>query len=234
MNRHKPTIAVDFDGVVHQYVSPWTSPVDIHDPPVPGALDFLRRLIGSGWRVIIHTARLMNNGPSAGTDVPEMGLIPRVQAIREWFRAHDAQDVELAVSFWTAGGKPHADVYLDDRALRFDGVWPSDEVLADAKVPWNRRSQSPETTAPKVERDPRSGERDPRRDPRAGDRIKTTDGFIYEVLAVRPGEVIARLTRTWGGRSRTNSYTVDEWYNPDDQVLYAAPETPSGDQGESP
>lgn len=229
MNRHQPTIAVDFDGVIHQYVSPWTSPVDVHDPPVPGALDFLRRLLGSGWRVIIHTARLMNNVPPAETDVPEIDLTSRVQAIRAWFREHDAQDVEAAVSFWTAGGKPHADVYLDDRALRFDGIWPSDAALNGAKVPWNRRSPSPETSTPKVARDPRV-------DPRPGDRIKA-GATIYEVLDVRgdaPDKTVTARARNLGSSYRhyPTDYTLAEWTNPQDQVLYVAPETSSAGQGE--
>jgi hypothetical protein len=39
-------VSVDFDGVIHSYSSGWRGPRCIPDPPVPGAFDFLRRLLG--------------------------------------------------------------------------------------------------------------------------------------------------------------------------------------------
>ena len=36
------TILLDFDGVIHSYTSGWKGAGVIPDPPVPGAIDFLR------------------------------------------------------------------------------------------------------------------------------------------------------------------------------------------------
>lgn len=140
----RPTLAVDFDGVIHAYTSPWTSPLDVHDPPVPGALDWLRARLAGGWTVVIHTARLVNGLASERCSVPEIAVAPRVEAIRSWLAAHGGADLAShpAVFYWTEGGKPHADVYLDDRALRFDGRWPTAADLASARVPWNRRDRT--------------------------------------------------------------------------------------------
>lgn len=135
------TIAVDFDGVIHAYTSPWTSPVDIHDAPIDGAFAFLRDRLANGWRVVLHTCRLMNRVDPAQTVVPEIALPPRVHAIMDWFAAHGGDDITGHQSFYmfTGGGKPHADVYLDDRAIRFEGVFPDAATMDNARTPWNKR-----------------------------------------------------------------------------------------------
>jgi hypothetical protein len=50
-----PTIAVDFDGVIHAYSKGWQDGT-IYDPPLPGALDGLRTLMRDN-AVFIHTTR---------------------------------------------------------------------------------------------------------------------------------------------------------------------------------
>lgn len=35
------TLAVDFDGVLHQYTTPWSNAATIPDPPVDGAIAWL-------------------------------------------------------------------------------------------------------------------------------------------------------------------------------------------------
>lgn len=134
------TIALDFDGVVHAYTSPWTSPLDIHDEPVPGALAFIRCRLAAGWVIILHTARFMHNVPLHLTAVEEIDLDSRANAVLVWFVLHGGDDIVASENFhlWLHGGKPHADVYLDDRALRFDGVFPGEAALAAAAVTWNK------------------------------------------------------------------------------------------------
>lgn len=44
----KQTVAFDFDGVIHSYVTPWVSSEIIPDPPVSGikeAIDSMRELV---------------------------------------------------------------------------------------------------------------------------------------------------------------------------------------------
>ena len=52
-----PVVAIDFDGVIHAHTSEWTNAHDILDPPVDGALAFIRKAIDAGFHVVIHTTR---------------------------------------------------------------------------------------------------------------------------------------------------------------------------------
>jgi hypothetical protein len=121
------SIAVDFDGVLHQHVSPWIGdPAHIPDPPVPGAIEFLARMV-ERHEVHIFTCRLLT---------PRRSSVER--AMCRWLAEHGcAESVIHALHFDAL--KPHAGVYLDDRALRFEGVWPSEAEIDAAAVPWNKR-----------------------------------------------------------------------------------------------
>lgn len=109
-------IAVDFDGVVNSYVSGWTGPTDLPDPPVSGAIEWLEEMAKS-FEVVIFTTR---------------GQYPEaIMAIRNWLAEHGYCGPLLAVTH----KKPAALVYLDDRAIRFEGVFPTKEEIHRAR-PW--------------------------------------------------------------------------------------------------
>ena len=52
----KPILCVDFDGVIHSYASGWKGADAIPDPPVPGAMEFLREALRH-FRVSIFSSR---------------------------------------------------------------------------------------------------------------------------------------------------------------------------------
>jgi len=52
----KPTICLDFDGVLHSYESGWKGIDVIPDPPVPGAFEALAKYVGH-FRVCIYSSR---------------------------------------------------------------------------------------------------------------------------------------------------------------------------------
>lgn len=118
--------AVDFDGVIHDCPG-FTSPEEVNGPPMNGAIDWLRSALGSGHVIVLHTCRLMHSVPKRETTVDEIAIRPRLDAIRDWFAANGAIDVWTHDNFrpWVYGGKPWAHVYIDDRAFRFDGTFPS-------------------------------------------------------------------------------------------------------------
>ena len=50
----KRTIAVDFDGVIHSYTSPFDRMT--LDPPIEGAIPWLEEMVGE-FHVVIHSSR---------------------------------------------------------------------------------------------------------------------------------------------------------------------------------
>lgn len=112
------SIAVDFDGVIHSYTSGWAGADVIPDPPVPGAIDWLNE-ISKKFKVIIFTTR----GKTAEGR----------KAVEVWLDRHGFRAVEITAE------KPPALIYLDDRAVRFDGQnFPTGDQIHRELVPWNR------------------------------------------------------------------------------------------------
>lgn len=135
----KPILCLDFDGVIHSYDSGWKGADVVPDPPVPGAMRFIRDA-AEHFTVAIHSSRSSQFG----------GISAMSQWLRQHFREYWAadpahcEDIDwthcndfLAEIIW-AKEKPAAMVTIDDRALTFNGTWPSLETLREFK-PWNKR-----------------------------------------------------------------------------------------------
>ena len=118
-----PAIAIDFDGVIHAHTSEWTNAHDIHDPPVDGALAFIREAIDAGFHVVIHTTRART-----ATTVPE---------IYAWLQKHGLEE-KYTWPIEVTALKPAATIYIDDHGWRFEGAWPSIETIKGLK-PWYKR-----------------------------------------------------------------------------------------------
>lgn len=99
--------------------------------PLPHAAEAVRALRAAGHYVILATARHMNTcGSNVGMVVARQGL-----TLIEWLKRHGIEYDEL----WF--GKPHADLYLDDNAMTFDGNWFSlrpEDLLQRAREPAGR------------------------------------------------------------------------------------------------
>jgi len=112
------TIAVDFDGVLHSYTSEWSGAEHCPDPPVEGAIDWLNT-ISSKFDVVIHTTR----GDQPGGN----------EAVVAWLRQHGYVGPEPLVT----SRKVPALIYIDDRAWRFEGTFPTANEIHRAR-PWNK------------------------------------------------------------------------------------------------
>lgn len=113
--RRNKIIAVDFDGVIHQYSKGWYDST-IYDPPMPGTKEGLDLLKSLGVRIIIFSVR--------ATEMSQFeDLQPRASQeveIAEWMNRYNLPYDEI----WTKTAKPFAHIYLDDRAVRFE-TWPN-------------------------------------------------------------------------------------------------------------
>ena len=117
------TVAVDFDGVIHSYTSPWVSAEHIPDPPVPGAIEWLDELSRSLAVVIFTTRGKTKEGQ---------------RAVRHWLHENG---LSWGMNAAVTAEKPAALAYVDDRAWRFDGVnFPSAHEIHAAR-PWNKPAE---------------------------------------------------------------------------------------------
>lgn len=129
---NKPLLCLDFDGVIHAYDSGWKGARNIPDPPVPGAMRFI-------WDATDHFTVAIYSSRSGQWG----GRRAMRQYVERLFREHWASDRvtcddKLAEILWPTK-KPAAFVSIDDRALTFNGVFPSISSLKSFK-PWNKRS----------------------------------------------------------------------------------------------
>lgn len=117
-------LCVDFDGVLHSYSSGWKGEMEIPDPPVPGAFEWLARVASSTrFEVNVYSSRSKFKGG--------------VAAMKTWFRRHGFSEGYLdLLKFPTQ--KPAASMTIDDRAFRFEGDFPTPEWLLRFK-PWNKK-----------------------------------------------------------------------------------------------
>lgn len=122
-------ICIDLDGVICELRQPGRGYEDVE--PVEGAAQKLRALRSAGHHVIIHTARHMKSCEgNVGLVLARQGL-----ATLRWLDRYGIEYDEIHF------GKPHADVYVDDNAVRF-ASWA--EIGDDgAGLPASRESELP-------------------------------------------------------------------------------------------
>lgn len=121
-------ICIDLDGVICRLREPGQEYADVE--PVAGAVERLRELRAAGHYLIIYTARHMKTCQgNVGQVVARLGAVTL-----EWLARHEVPFDEIHF------GKPHADVYLDDNAVRFE-TWS--QIAGDgANLPLSREQQA--------------------------------------------------------------------------------------------
>ena len=107
----KGTIALDFDGVIHSYTSPFSKDVTIiPDPPVADAFDYIANLIEAGLHVMVFTTRCREYpGHTGGKD-----------AMIAWFEKYGLERHYIDQLEFTAEKKA-AILYVDDHGWQFTG-----------------------------------------------------------------------------------------------------------------
>lgn len=118
----KQTIILDFDGVIHSYGSGWQgSPEIIKDPPVPNVNEAIQEL-RKNYRVVVLSSRCHQKGGIA--------------AIKKYLKKYDIEVDDVVRD------KVPAVVFVDDRAINFDGTWDQEmiEKIRNFK-PWTKRKK---------------------------------------------------------------------------------------------
>ena len=97
----KKTVVFDFDGVIHSYISGWQGIDVIPDPPVIGIREAIAHIRNAGYEVVVVSTRCQS--------------VEGIKAIWTWLGLNNIE-VDKVVET-----KPPAIVYIDDRAICFDG-----------------------------------------------------------------------------------------------------------------
>lgn len=133
----KPILCVDFDGVIHSYISGWRGAAFIPDAPVPGAMQFLIDAI-KVFEVHIYSSRSKSeDGRMAMKSWMDYWLDKEFGWDKGLEAVSAANSVRSNIVF--ANEKPAAFLTIDDRAICFDGDWSelNPEELLKFK-PWYR------------------------------------------------------------------------------------------------
>lgn len=117
-NKFKGTVVFDFDGVIHSYVSGWKGVKEIPDPPVPGIKQAIADIRKAGYEVKVVSTRCADHE----------GLT----AVRQYLLDEGIEVDEVCAE------KPPAIVYIDDRAICFDGKPYKLLSKIEGFRPWNR------------------------------------------------------------------------------------------------
>lgn len=122
------SVAIDFDGVISDYKG-WKG-IGIFNPPIAGAREALQDFRFAGVQIIIHTTR------------GETGEIAK------YLNVHDIPFDHINYSPLNSHhmnpGKPLVDVFIDDRALNFDGKWTKEflQKVLDFKPHYRNEKQN--------------------------------------------------------------------------------------------
>lgn len=124
----KPTLAIDFDGVLNTYASGYQADY-VPDPPVAGALEALEAY-AEVFQIVIFSTRA-----AAPEGIP---------TIIDWINRNGFSQIPVTIT----AEKPNALVYLDDRGWQFagPGKFPSSTELL-AFEPWWDEKQPEEFPA---------------------------------------------------------------------------------------
>jgi hypothetical protein len=137
--RGKPTLCLDFDGVIHSYHTPWENKWTIPDPPVVGAMASIIYYLDEGFDVAIFSSRSSDlRGRAAMKEWLKNAMYVHIST-RPIFAGNEPYDANkiLRKIKWP-WFKPSAFVTIDDRAICFDGTWPTGPQIRSFK-PWNKK-----------------------------------------------------------------------------------------------
>lgn len=132
-----PIICVDFDGVIHSYKSGWQGVSVIPDDPVPGAIEWLMEHLpipdALGGHIYTH------KGPEVQIYSSRSKSFFGRRAMKKWLIKHGLPSSYITDNILKFPvKKPAAFLTIDDRAICFDGTFPTASQMMAFK-PWNKK-----------------------------------------------------------------------------------------------
>ena len=132
-----PIICVDFDGVIHSYKSGWKGTAVIPDDPVPGAIDWLMAHLPYPDAICAMAPRY--DGPIVQIYSSRSKSWFGRRAMKKWLIKHGLHPAHISEGLLKfPSKKPAAFLTIDDRAICFNGIFPSSEEMLAFK-PWNKK-----------------------------------------------------------------------------------------------
>lgn len=105
--KEKITIAIDFDGVIHDANMGWGDGTCYGDP-ILGSIEAIKDL-SKKYEIVIFTAK-------AKKDRPLVDGKTGVELVKEWLHKHNILDIVKDIT----SEKPRAELYIDDNGYRFE------------------------------------------------------------------------------------------------------------------
>ena len=103
----KITLAIDFDGVIHNADKGWHDGT-CYGEPLAGSVESLK-ILSNEYNIIIFTAK-------AKPDRPLVDGKTGLQLVEEWMRKYNILEFVSEIT----SEKPRADLYIDDNGYRFE------------------------------------------------------------------------------------------------------------------
>lgn len=128
----KPTLCIDFDGVIHSYERGWQQGV-IYGSVVPGFWGWAEQA-AKQFKLVIYSSR------SKDEELQLAMSLWMVDQRKKWREAGGMHTMEDPLEFEFTAEKPAAWLTIDDRAVQFKGDWSAPELQVDTMrsfKPWN-------------------------------------------------------------------------------------------------
>lgn len=134
-------LCIDFDGVLHLYDGTWGGEATITGPAVPGAIAALQHYLRVGFSIAIFSTRSRTEeGRRAMCHWLNENGVPHPWIsygdVYEPPEGYSLRSKQTQIRFPLT--KPPAWLYIDDRAWRFDGTFPTVEALSGFQTWWER------------------------------------------------------------------------------------------------
>jgi len=121
----KPTLCIDFDGVIHNYYAGWRNG-EIYGDIVPGFFEWCMKVKGT-FTLAVYSSR-------TGDDKLRSAMVDwlREKQMTWWNTQPGSEELPIPFTFEFPLNKPAAWITIDDRCIHFDGRWDSPELTPDA------------------------------------------------------------------------------------------------------